>query len=231
MKTPYTSVIIAAAGKGSRMAVNKDKLFADLCGITVIERTLTAFQNAGTVTEIIVVTSPHSIDRIKDTVTRCGFSKITAIVLGGDTRAQSVANGIDALSPLCQYVSIHDGARPFISAEEIDRIHNLAYVKNAVCCGSAVTDTVKILSSDSSLKETLDRSTLFAAQTPQVFKKEIYLDAVSKAGDSIGRFTDDSSIVEAAGYPVHAEFTAEYNAKITTEKDLVIGRVIINEGI
>ena len=231
MHTHYTSVIIAAAGKGSRMTATKDKLFADLCGKTVIERTLTAFQNAESVNEIIVVTSPYSIQRIKDIASVCGFTKVTAVIEGGNTRAESVANGVSVLSPLSEYISIHDGARPFIPSSEIDRIHRIAYKKYAVCCGAPVTDTVKKISEDGSMNETLDRNVLFAAQTPQVFKKEIYVAAINKVGDSIGRFTDDSSIVEAAGYTVHAEFTKAYNIKITTEPDLIIGRAILSEGI
>ncbi len=231
MNTYYTSVIIAAAGKGSRMTTTKDKLFADLCGKTVIERTLSAFQNAESVNEIIVVTSPHSITKIKDIVSICGLSKVTAIIEGASTRAESVAKGIAALSPLSQFISIHDGARPFITSSEIDRIHNVAYKKKAVCCGTPVTDTVKKISNNGAMEETIDRNTLFAAQTPQIFKKDIYIDAISKAGDKISRFTDDSSIVEAAGYTVYAEFTKTYNIKITTEPDLVIGKAIFNEGI
>lgn len=224
---PFTSVIIAAAGRSRRMTSTPDKLFAPLCGRYVIERTITAFEKAKTVDEIVIVTSQENLERITAILTQKGYGKVAAVVKGGATRAESVKKGVAELNQRCEFISIHDGARPFITHEEIDRLHTLAYEKGALCCGAPVTDTVKTFT-DSKIGQTLDRSSLFAAQTPQIFKKEIYLNALKKAGDKIDSFTDDSSIVEAAGYTVHGEYTTLCNMKITTEVDLITGSAIIN---
>ena len=224
---PFTSVIIAAAGKSRRMTSTKDKLFAPLCGKFVIERTVSAFINAKTVDEIIIVTSEENMENMHLLLSPEHPKKVAAIVQGGATRAESVKNGVAAVSKECEFISIHDGARPFITPEEIDRLHTLAYEKGALCCGAPVTDTIKTFSG-SKIGKTVDRSSLFAAQTPQIFKKEIYLDALEKVGDKIDSFTDDSSIVEAAGYTVYGEYTSLFNIKITTEADLLTGRAIIN---
>ncbi len=224
---PFTSVIIAAAGRSRRMTSTPDKLFAPLCGRYVIERTLTAFEQAKTVDEIVVVTSDENLEKINALLTQRGYGKVAAVVKGGATRAESVKNGVAKLDGRCEFISIHDGARPFITSDEIDRLHTLAYQKGALCCGAPVTDTVKTFK-DSQIGKTLDRASLFAAQTPQIFKKDIYLDALEKAGEKIDSFTDDSSIVEAAGYTVYGEYTTLCNMKITTETDLITGRAIIN---
>lgn len=223
----YTSVLVAAAGKGTRMSGSENKLFELLSGRPVIEWTLRAFEIAETVSEIIVITNEENLIRMKDLVTECGLQKVRGVIQGGKERADSVKNGLQHISPECRFISIHDGARPFITKEEIDRLHRLAYREKAVCCGTRIFDTVKKLAPDGTIVETIDRNLLGSAQTPQIFAREIYEDAVSKAGERISGFTDDASIVSAAGYPVRFEFCRVFNMKLTSDEDLIKGRAYL----
>ena len=217
---PFTSAIIAAAGNSSRVTAVSDKLFAKINNKTVIEMTIQAFQNSGTVDEIIIVTREDSIVELNKLKEQNKFDKITHIITGGSSRAKSIENGIHHLSSDCLFISIHDGARPFITPEEIDNIHNHAYKYNSVCCGYNVVDTIKEVNSLGFIEKSLNRETLFAAATPQVFRKDIYLKSLKILNNQIERFTDDATMVFAAGFPVKTFFCSDENKKITTDNDL-----------
>lgn len=219
-----TTVIIAAAGSASRMK-GEDKLLADLCGKSVIARTILAFQNAPSVAEIIIVTKEKKIPQLEMIVASCGASKVTKIVAGGETRQQSVINGLKASEAETSMIAVHDGARPLISTELIEKAIADARVFGGAALGVPVKDTVKVVD-DGLVTDTPDRSKLYLIQTPQVFKKTLYIDGVNFAVAHELDFTDDCQLVEAVCGKI-AVTTGDYrNIKITTPDDLLIARAI-----
>lgn len=224
----FTSVIIPAGGKGSRMKTAENKLLMRLGQKTVIEYTVSAFDNAETVDEIIVVL-PDAERKIfeniiKDTVK----NKTVKFAKGGISREHSVYNGFKIIDKNCEFVSVHDAARPLISTKEIDEINRKAYKNNCVCAGNSVKNTIKIIDTDNRIKETLNRSALFSAATPQVFKKEIFQNSFEKFKNKLSEFTDDSSVIEAAGYNVEPFYCDEKNIKITTIEDIKTAEKFLN---
>lgn len=220
MTHPYTTAIIAAAGLGTRMKKTPDKILEIIKGKTVIEYTIENFENAAKINDIVIVVHEKNLSEIKDIVKKRKFRKVSAVVPGSTARALSVKNGFDAVSSGCQYILIHDGARPLFSANEIDKILSKAYKTDCLICGKKVTDTIKRITSEGEIKNTVDRNSLFSAQTPQVFKYGIYKDALSRAKGKLAGYTDDASLVKAAGYSVSTYETADHNIKITTDEDL-----------
>lgn len=224
---PYTSVVIVAAGKSTRMS-GEDKIMALISGNPLIYYSINAFENAKTVDEIIIVTRRDLIKKMSDIIKSFKFKKISDIICGGESRAQSAVLGFENVSDKCEFISIHDGARPLIKSEEIDFVHQEAYINKAVCCSVKVKDTIKKIDLNGKIVSTLNRNYLVAAATPQVFERNIYENAVKKAGDNLSAYTDDSGIVENFGYPVKAIFCGCQNIKITTEEDLNLARIIID---
>lgn len=216
----FTAAIICAGGSGSRMKSDKNKLLLSLGGVSVFERTLSAFDKAVTIDEIIVSVSLSEKKAFEDILEKTVKNKPYKVVIGGKNREESVKNGISAAEKGCEFVSIHDAARPLITPEEIDGINKKAYLCGAVCAGTAVKNTVKILKKDGKIEKTLERNLLFSAATPQVFRKEILTEAFEKFADSLENFTDDASLAEALGYEVETYFCDEKNIKITTPEDI-----------
>lgn len=205
------TAVIAAAGSGTRMGKG-NKLLIPINGKTVIERTLEAFQKSEYINEIVLVTSPEGeIARLARS-----FSKVTHIVEGAQTRAESVRRGID-FADGCDYIAVSDGARPFVSCELIMRIAESAKKNGAAVPCIPLTDTVKDVD-NGKIEKTLDRSRLFGAQTPQIFRKELLRLAYEKCGDGV---TDESSAVEKIQPVAYVEGDPD-NIKLTTEFDLVI---------
>jgi len=202
-----TTAIIVAAGSSTRMGEYGDKIFADLCGKSVLQYSLEAFAAAESIDDIIVVTRAENFDKIH------GFR----VVEGGETRAESVRNGLYAIKHESGIVAIHDGARPLISPELIDRV-----VANCPAIPVIpVKDTIK-QTQNGFVKNTPSRETLYAAQTPQVFDLAMYRQAV-------GNGTDDSEIMERMGVKVKIVEGDERNIKITTKQDLRIAEVLLRE--
>ena len=141
----FTAAIICAGGSGSRMKSDKNKLLLSLGGVSVFERTLSAFDKAVTIDEIIVSVSLSEKKAFEDILEKTVKNKPYKVVIGGKNREESVKNGISAAEKGCEFVSIHDAARPLIMPEEIDGINKKAYLCGAVCAGTAVKNTVKIL--------------------------------------------------------------------------------------
>ena len=204
-------VIIPAAGSGTRFG--EDKLMFDLCGKPVLWHTLSAFQQATSVTAIVIPTRRESLCFVGEMAKE--FSKVVAVVPGGKDRQESVACGLAAL-PKTDYVSVHDAARPLILPEEIDRIHRKAVQYGAVCLGTPVTDTIQQVDDDGFIVQTPDRARLMAAATPQVFEYDLYQKACRAA---TGEFTDDAGMVRAAGGRVKMILCKGENFKITAKDD------------
>lgn len=220
-----TAAVIAAAGKGTRMGGKGNKVFLKLLGKSIISRTVEVFENCDEIDEIIVVASADEITEMQNEL--AGYEKVKAVVKGGETRTDSTLSGLKKVSEDISFVAFHDGARPFVTKEIIS-----AAIKNAVTYGATVVavpeiDTVKMVTEDGFVKETLKRETLFRVQTPQIFNVEEFVNAVnSVTGEN---FTDDSSIFEAAGGKVCITCGNYDNIKITTPEDLAVAERILKK--
>lgn len=212
-------VIIVAAGSSTRMQ-GQNKQFLKISGLPVIARTLLAFENCDAVSRIILVVRTEDIFEFKSLAEKYKINKLSDVVCGGKNRQESVLNGIKKLLPDEDRVLIHDGARPLVSDSIIGDVAKKLENYKAVTCGVKVKDTIKQLNSDGSVLKTLERSQLIAVQTPQgVWVKE-YLKAIGTA-DNLELFTDDTSIMEAAGHTVFCTKGSYTNIKITTFEDIL----------
>lgn len=221
----YCGAVIVAAGTASRMG-GIDKVMAELAGVPMIVRSVQAFQNCDAVKEIVVVTRE---DLIVPVMHLCrDMDKVKAVVKGGDSRQESVQLGMNALSAGVKLVAVHDGARPLVSQAVIDRTIRAARTYGAAAPGIPVKDTIKLVQGGV-VKETPDRKTLQAVQTPQVFDFDLLRGALKKASDTGAAVTDDCSAVEQMGMSVKIVEGEERNLKVTTPMDLKIAALYLEE--
>ena len=217
--------VIVAAGSASRMG-GIDKVMAPLNGEPMIARTVRAFQNCDAISEIVVVTRE---DLILPITSLCAdMDKVQAVVAGGSSRQESVHLGLNALSDKCKLAAIHDGARPLISWQVIDRVVRAANTYGAAAPAIPVKDTIKVVQGGV-VKETPDRASLQAVQTPQVFDFDILRGALKKAKLDGAQVTDDCSAVERIGLTVKIVEGEERNLKVTTPLDLKIAQLLLEE--
>lgn len=217
--------VIVAAGSASRMG-GIDKVMAELGGEPMIVRTVRAFQKSNVIREIVIVTRSDLIQPIAELCV--DFSKVKAIVIGGADRQESVENGLSALSDSVRLAAIQDGARPFVTEEIIDRTVRAAHYFGAAAPGIPVKDTIKSVQGGI-VKETPDRSSLRAIQTPQVFDVDIIKGALENAKKNQIAVTDDCSAVEKMGMTVKIVEGDEQNIKVTTPLDLKIAAMLLEE--
>lgn len=216
----YVSAVIVSAGNSSRMGgINKQ--FLEIGNMSVIARSINAFQQCSLVDEIVVVTRATDIDTIKETVEKFGFSKVSEVVEGGETRQLSVYNGVCACSPKSDFVAIHDGARPLVTEKVIKDTFSAAIDCGAATTGVKVKDTLKVVNDSNDIVSTPDRSAMRAVQTPQIFSKKLYLKAVENVPNSKD-FTDDCMLIEADGGTVKFVDGDYENIKITTPEDIAL---------
>lgn len=224
----YVSAIIVAAGGSVRMGIADSKQFIPLLSRPAIEYTLKAFQKCYLIKEIIVVCREQDTERIQAIVDENGFTKVSKLVLGGSSRAESVRNGVEAANEKAKYFAIHDGARPLITVEEIERVTEAAFETGAATLGTTVTDTIKIVDGFNKIESTPLRSQLRAVQTPQVFEKDLYKFALENAGDNAINFTDDCALIENMGGEVEVVKGNVENIKLTTPVDIILAESILN---
>ena len=217
--------VIVAAGTASRMG-GIDKVMAELNGEPMIVHSVRAFQNCDAIKEIVVVTRQDLITPIMELCQE--FDKVQAVVIGGASRPESVAVGLSALSDKMKLAAIHDGARPLVSWNVIDRTVRAANSYGAAAPGIPVKDTVKTVIGGI-VKETPDRSLLQAIQTPQVFDVDLLQGALEKAADDKAQITDDCSAVERLGMSVRIVEGDECNIKVTTPLDLKLAEALLEE--
>ena len=222
------SVIIVCGGSSSRMG-GIDKMFAEIKGVPVCIRSCLAFQNCELVSDIVIVTKQENILKMQQLCGTFRLTKVTDIVEGGNCRQQSVANGLNRLTDDTGIVLIHDGARPFVKNDCIDRVIAKARDLLAVTCTVPLKDTVKIVRDDGLVIATPDRSTMQAVQTPQGFDFNLYKSAVKANENNLEDFTDDCSIVEAYGFPVYTCLGDYSNIKITTAEDLKLAEIFAED--
>ena len=225
LSTKYCGAVIVAAGSASRMG-GIDKVMAPLRGEPMILRTVRAFEGCDTVKEIVIVTRE---DLIKPITELCsGFTKVRSVVKGGSSRQESVKLGLLALSKEVQLAAVHDGARPLVSVELIDKTIRAAHSYGAAAPAIPVKDTIKV-SEGGFIASTPDRSTLRAVQTPQVIDRDLLLGALEKAEQDGTAVTDDCSAVEHIGMKVRLAEGDERNLKVTTPLDLKIAELLLEE--
>ena len=225
LKLKYCGAVIVAAGSASRMG-GIDKVMAELDGEPMVVKSVRAFQECDAIREIVVVTRPDLIVPISDLCN--GFTKVTAVIAGGKDRPESVARGLGALSDKVKLAAIHDGARPLISWQVIDRTVRAANTYGAAAPAIPVKDTIKVVQGGI-VKETPERKHLYAVQTPQVFDFDLLRGALKKAALDKAEITDDCSAVERMGMSVKIVEGDERNLKITTPMDLTIAKMLLEE--
>ena len=222
----YCSAVIVAAGNATRMQ-GEDKIFSQIGDKTVICHTLDAFMESQYVDEIILVTRADVLGHLSSLCKAKGYDKVTSIVEGGATRAESVMRGLDYVSEKAGLAAIHDGARPLITVDIINDTIGKAQKFYAAAPAIPVKDTIK-QAENHFVSGTPDRSMLFAVQTPQVFDYDLLRGALKKAIDEGVPITDDCSAVEAIGMRVYLSEGSEENIKITTPLDLALAEAILH---
>ena len=221
----YCGAVIVAAGNATRMK-GIDKALTPLCGIPVLQRSVKAFQDCDAIREIVVVTRE---DLLVQVMGLCkNYDKVKAVVAGGADRPASVNAGLNALSSRVKLVAIHDGARPLVSFEVIDRTVRAANSYAAAAPAIPVKDTIKQTGGGMALN-TPDRAALRAVQTPQVFDFDLLRGALKQAKKDGLSITDDCSAVEHLGMKIKLVEGDERNIKITTPLDLKVAEVFLED--
>ena len=195
-----------------------DKLFTEVAGQPLLAHAIAPFQECASIERIVLVMAPLNLKRGRDLVERYGFTKATALVKGGERRQDSVRLGLEALGG-CDYVAVHDGARPLVTPELIARGLEAARETGAAAPALPIADTVKEAGPNGIVLRTLDRSRLWAVQTPQVFRYELLLRAHREITADV---TDDAAMVESLGEPVRLFEGSRANIKVTTVEDLTL---------
>ncbi len=225
LKLRPTGAVIVAAGSASRMG-GIDKVMAPLKGEPMIARTVRAFQECDCIREIVVVTREDLILPIQELCRN--FDKVKLVMAGGGSRQESVERGLGGLSEKIQLVAVHDGARPLISWQVIDRAVRAANTYFAAAPAVPVKDTIKVVNGGI-IQSTPERRTLQAVQTPQCFDLDLLKGALVEARLDKAEVTDDCSAVERLGMSVKIVEGDERNIKITTPLDLKIAELFLEE--
>lgn len=224
------AVIIPAAGQSSRfVGFEQKKPFVELLGIPVWQRTVDHFVSLELVVEVVLVLAPEDRSAFESKFESEIEFRNLSIVSGGASRAESVQNGIRALSRDAEFIAVHDAARPLLTEQGLRSLFAAAVEHGSVIPGIPVTSTVKRVSATEAIVETVDRQPLRLAQTPQVFQSNILQEAFGAAGD-LSVFTDEAAVVEATGIPVFVHPGWLRNIKITTADDFRLAEIFLQAG-
>lgn len=223
----FVSAIIVAAGQSRRMGGDTSKQFILIDGVPVIVRTLKAFEIAERIREVVIAARQEDIPQMYALIQDYEITKVKQIIIGGETRQESVFRAIAQVDENADFLAIHDGARPLIRPQEIDLAVSAAVEHGAAALGVPVKDTVKQVDADGKIVDTPERSTLWAVQTPQVFSRALYLRAAEQAGEAAAQLTDDCQLIERTGAPVYLVRGAYANLKITTPEDVFAAEGIL----
>lgn len=219
-------VIVVAAGASSRMQ-GISKQLAEIGSVPVIIRTLKVFENCDQISNIILVVRTEDLFQIQMLCEKYMITKLSDIVCGGNTRQESVLKGFSRLPKSAQKVLIHDGARPFVDSKIICSVADALEKYSAVTCGVKVKDTIKQVDEKGKVLKTVPREDLVSVQTPQGVRVSEYHAACESV--EVDKFTDDTSIMEAAGYSVYITEGSYKNIKITTKEDLILAKAFLSE--
>ena len=222
-----TWAILVAAGSASRMQ-GIDKQLCDIGGLPCIGRSMLAFQQCRDITGIVVVTRQDLFSPVQAIAADLGVDKLRHIVAGGKSRQQSVAAGVACLPESCQYIAVHDGARPLVRPDCITEVLADAVTYGAATAAVPVKDTIKVSDDSGFIAATPDRSTLYSCQTPQIFAAGPYRQALAGAADQGLDFTDDCQLLEHAGQKVYLSRGDYQNIKITTPEDIALAESFLD---
>ncbi len=223
--------LIAAAGKGKRMNARISKPFIYISGKPILAYTIEKFEKCKIIDKIYLIVSPEEKEMCyKNIILRYNFSKVKELVDGGETRQDSVYNGIKALDKDTDIVVIHDGARPLVEETIIRDSIEKAQKYGAAIAVIPIKDTVKKSENDFFINKTLNREKIWRAQTPQTFKYDIILTAHHQAFKDKYLVTDDAAIVERYGHKVKLIIGSKENIKITTPFDIIMAEIFLKKG-
>ena len=221
------TAIIAAAGSGSRLASDRPKQFLQLAGTPIIFHTLKPFEECESIHEIVVVLPAEESAGFLSMAGKFGLRKLSKVVPGGATRADSVKRGLLAIrSATAEIVAVHDGVRPFVTVEEIEQTIEAARENGAAILVAPVVDTIKEVV-EGMIVGTLDRTKLRRALTPQCFRYDLLRKAFENLDVHDPTLTDEGSMIERLGENVTAVEGSAYNIKITTPEDLAIAEAFL----
>src|ERR1700722_17731270 len=218
--------IIVAAGTSQRMGF--DKLLSLIAGKPVIAHSIERFEQCDSIDEVMLVVRADRRAEFQKVVDAFEFTKVNRLVDGGSERHLSVWNGISQLPEACQIVAVHDAARPLVSSDLISRSVLLARDCGAVSLAAPIVETIKRADLEQSVTGSVDRSGLWAMQTPQVFRFDWLLDAYKRIVDSGRSVTDEVLALQEAGYPVRLLLNTDWNIKITFPRDLDLVEKMMN---
>jgi 2-C-methyl-D-erythritol 4-phosphate cytidylyltransferase len=216
--------VIVAAGKSLRMG-GGDKIWVSLGGRPLLAHTVSVFQFSSVIDRIVLVLSADRQRLGLSLVKGAHFGKVANICFGGEARQQSVRSGLEALGP-CEWVVVHDGARPLVTTRLIEQGLAAARETGAATCAVPVHDTIKLVNDKNMVEKSLSRNGLWLIQTPQVFRYDLLMEAHRKADGALGA-GDDAALVEKLGYPVKVFMGSYHNIKVTTPDDLVLAQMLL----
>ena len=225
--TGFAGCVVVAAGRGERFG-DAGKILASVCGRPVLAWVLDAMQAASSVRDVVIVHGDHTEAAINALLASGPWTKVAALVPGGDQRQISMANGVGAVAGDLEVVLVHDAARPLVTPSLIDMCAERARQTGAAILATPLSDTVKRVE-DGMVIDTLDRSALWAAQTPQGFVKERMLELREAAIAGDIAFTDEASLAEALGWPVSIVRGDRLNIKITHPEDLDVVDALLHQ--
>ncbi len=225
----FTSAIIAAAGLSERFGGSVTKQMTVLCDLPVLVHTLKAYEECDLIHEVVIVARHDEIPYWQEACRQYKLTKVTNIVPGGHTRQESVLKGLEAIDDRSKFVAIADGARCLTTPEQIKDVCRAAYKYKAATAAHRSTDTVKVADKKGFVDKTLDRNTVWLAQTPQVFKTKLYRAAAYTALKEGYDATDDNSLVEYVKHPIRLVECGAQNIKITTFDDMTVAEALLKK--
>lgn len=221
----FNSVVIVAAGNGSRMgAGHRSKQLCEVAGLPVVVRSVNAFEECGFIDEIIIVAKNDELGEYDGFIKNYGWKKVVKVVAGGSSRSESVLNGFKCISDESDYVFIHDAARCLVTPEMIEAVARDVCKYGAACAAEKARDSVKN-SADGFITGNIERDGLWYAQTPQAFRTDLYRAAAYTGADS--RVTDDCTLVENIGFKIYLTDCGGENIKLTYPVDFAVAEAIL----
>ncbi|MEZ4705022.1 MAG: 2-C-methyl-D-erythritol 4-phosphate cytidylyltransferase [Bdellovibrionota bacterium] len=224
---PWVTVLVTAAGHGSRFGHDQPKQFYPILGKSILRRTLESIQDMDFVSQIIVVLPQEYVsDPLMHRMHTEGLDKISAIVAGGETRQESVHKGLKVVSNQTQVVAIHDGARCFLTSNDLWQAIEKCFEFDGAICAHPVRDTLQKVHGEK-ITQTLDRKDVWAMQTPQVFRFPWILKAYDHAQENHANTTDDASVAHQYGGNICVVSSSSQNIKITYPEDILLAQAMI----
>ena len=221
------SVIFPAAGAGRRMGARQNKVLLEISGVPILLRSLQAFSAVPEVGQLVVVAAKDEVAFVERLLAGVKALKPWCIAVGGSERQYSIANGIEHLFAACEIVLVHDAARPLVSRETIEAVISAAREKGAAIAAVRAKNTIKVVDEDGRVEATPSRTRLWEVQTPQGFRRELFVRAYEKAAKDGFLGTDDASLVERLGEEVFVVESDYGNMKITTPEDLRLAEALL----